>query len=191
MPNPRISGHSLSGDGWCPASPAVEVTATWARIDASSGSTASDWSGGQDAGREREQPAAEVPHLFGRHQDEEGGQERADQVQGEPPPDRGAEEDGTPALEPPQVELAPAVDAVEGVGEAGVGPEERVAGGELAGAGQVGHLQLVPGDRVAEVADPQVAVPAHLVQQFGHELVPGDFLDPVRRPEPALPRGRP
>ena len=61
--------------------------------------------------------------------------------------------------------------AVEVVREAAVGADQLVAEEELAGPGQVGQLELVAGDGVAQVAHAEEAALDDAVEQLFNQLV--------------------
>ena len=97
-------------------------------------------------------------------------------------PDRRAEEDRRQLLQEPQVRLAALVDAVERARERGVGAQQLVAVDELARA-QVGHLQIVVRQRVAQVPDREPAVGDRVVEQLVDHLLLRDLLGQRARPE--------
>ncbi len=68
-----------------------------------------------------------------------------------------AEGQGTEPLWPSQIDFAAAVDAVERGGELPVGLQQLVAQQKLADAGQVGQLEVVARQRVAQIAHGQEA----------------------------------
>ena len=113
---------------------------------------------------------ADVGPAEGQHQEES-----------QEPADAGAEGGGAEPLEPAQVDLAAAVDAVERDRQLAVEADERVAAHQFAGAFQVGQLELVARDGVAQVAHVQVAVLGHAVEQLFGQLVAGNLLGHVLR----------
>src|SRR5262249_49510632 len=94
----------------------------------------------QEQGGQRQRvPVDEVDLLAGDFvdgdsrslQDEEGTAEGQRKVARQEPADAGAEGQGAESLQPAQVNLATAIDAVKSGGEATVSPDEAVAGEEL------------------------------------------------------------
>ena len=97
-------------------------------------------------------------------QDDEGPAEGERHEAAQPPAELRPEGERAGALEEAEIDLAPVVDAVKPAGERRVGAEQGVADEELAGAGEVGELEGVPRDGVAEVADPEEAAGDDQVQ---------------------------
>ena len=90
-----------------------------------------------------EELVGEFGHLVDALEDEERPEHGQDEVERQQPADDGGEEQRAEALEPAEVDLAAAVDAVEPGGEVAVEADERVAGEERHRAGEVGQLELV------------------------------------------------
>ena len=92
-------------------------------------------------------------------------------------PTRVPKASGTDPLQPAEVDLAAMVDAIEGDGQFRVGAEQGIAAEELARPGQVGQLQPVAGQRVAEIAQGEEAAVHDAVEQLLDDLVAGHALD--------------
>ncbi len=134
-------------------------------------------------------------------------EERAAEGQGdesrEPASGLGSEGQRARPLQSAEVDLAAMVHAVKCAGQLVVGTQERIAPEEFPRAGEVRQLDRVPGDRVAEVADPEEAADHDQVEQLLDQLprrrALGGVVGPERdaiedlpdpRPEPVADGGR-
>ncbi len=129
---------------------------------------------------ERNQLPADVAQMLQEHQCEERSAERDRDVEREQAAEIRPKKQRDESLNPPQVELAFAVNAIECVGEIDVCPQEHIPAEELFRSRKVRHLETIPRDRVAQVADPQITSVADAVDQLRDELVASDDLDRVR-----------
>src|SRR5439155_1408639 len=80
-----------------------------------------------------------------------------------------------------QVDFAAAVDAVEGHAHVLVGAQQPVAADHLAGAGQVGQLELAARHDVAQVAQRAEAALDDVIETLRDQLVPVDELGQMLR----------
>ena len=118
-------------------------------------------------------------HVIGKTQDQQGPAKRHRGVAREEPSGLGAEGQRAEPLHPAQVELAPAVDAVQRSRQPAVGLQQLVALEEGPGIGGVGQLEVVARQSVAQIAHGQEAPLDNPVQQLLDQFLPGDFLRPV------------
>ena len=119
------------------------------------------------AARQRpEHAAANVPHLVNEGQGHKrpakghDGETRQEATQPRAEPQR------TGPLHPAHVELAAAIDAVQGRGQPPIGAEQLVAAENAEGPRQVGQLEIVARYPVAQVAHRQEPAVADLIEQF-------------------------
>jgi len=99
-------------------------------------------------------------------------------------PDPGPEEQRLKSVEAPEVEFAPVIDAVEEVGERLVRAQQRIPADEVTQAGDVRELDLVVGDRVAQIPELDRPTRESDVEQPLRDRAPRRALrlTPVREP---------
>ncbi len=87
-------------------------------------------------------------------------------------------------LHPAQIELAAAIDAIQCQGQFAVGPQQLIAADQIARFRQVGQLEIVARDGVAQVAHREEIALADLIEQFLDEFLAGHALGQVLGYEP-------
>src|SRR5262249_51596002 len=125
----------------------------------------------------------EVDDLLNEDQRGEGAAKRQDQVESEPAADHRPEEQRRQPLQPAQVDLAAVVDAVQLYRKLAVETDQLIAQQHGVGPADIGQLELIAGDRVAQVAHRQEAALGDTIEHVLDDLLARDLLGVIRGAE--------